>query len=209
MSNGVDEYGWQSPTGLTSSNYITPAVLRILTVLKVSRVCDVGSGNGALVGDLRKVGYYAAGVEYDKQGVEIAQKNLPGVNFYNLGVQDDADAVVVAEGDRFDAVVSTEVVEHLFSPHLLPVFAHKMLRRGGHLVISTPYHGYLKNLALSVFNKWDKHHTPLWHGGHIKFWSRQTLTELLEKNGFEVVEFHGAGRLPWLWKSMILVAKAV
>lgn len=209
MSNGVDEYGWQSPTGLESSNYITPAVLRILAALKVSRVCDIGSGNGALVGDLRKVGYYAAGVEYDKQGVEIAQKNLPGVNFYNLGVQDDADVVVVAEGDRFDAVVSTEVVEHLFSPHLLPVFAHKIVRRGGHLVISTPYHGYLKNLALSVFNKWDKHHTPLWHGGHIKFWSRQTLTELLEKNGFKVVGFYGAGRLPWLWKSMILVAKAV
>lgn len=76
-------------------------------------------------------------------------------------------------------------------------------------MISTPYHGYLKNLALSVFNKWDKHHTPLWHGGHVKFWSRKTLTQLLEANGFKVTEFHGAGRLPWLWKSMILVAKAV
>lgn len=137
------------------------------------------------------------------------RKNHPGINFYNLGVQDDASPVLATEGEAFDAVVSTEVVEHLFSPHLLPAFARQIMLEGGYLVISTPYHGYLKNLALSVFNKWDKHHTPLWHGGHIKFWSRKTLTQLLEENGFRVTAFHGAGRLPWLWKSMILVAQAV
>ena len=62
---------------------------------------------------------------------------------------------------------------------------------------------------MAILDKWDFHHTALWHGGHIKFWSRKTLTQLLEANGFRVTEFHGAGRLPWLWKSMILVAKAV
>lgn len=209
MSNVVDQYGWQSSTGPESCGYITPEVLRILKRLKVSRVCDLGAGNGALAGALRDAGFSAAGVEYDKQGVEIARQNFPDVNFYNLGVQDDPAPVLAGEGEAFDAVVSTEVIEHLFSPHLLPVFARQILQREGYLVISTPYHGYLKNLALSVFNKWDKHHTPLWHGGHIKFWSRKTLTHLLEANGFRVTEFHGAGRLPWLWKSMILVARAV
>ncbi len=209
MSNVVNEYGWQSPSGPESCGYITPEVLRILGSLNVRRVCDLGSGNGALVGALRNAGYETAGVEYDKQGVEIARKHHPGVNFYHLGVEDDPTPVLATEGEAFDAVVSTEVVEHLFSPHLLPAFARKIVSGGGYLVISTPYHGYLKNLALSVFNKWDKHHTPLWHGGHVKFWSRKTLTQLLEKNGFEVTAFYGVGRLPWLWKSMILVAKAV
>ena len=106
-------------------------------------------------------------------------------------------------------MVSTEVVEHLYRPRLLPAFARGLLEPGGYLVVSTPYHGYLKNLALSGSNGWDAHHTPLWDGGHIKFWSRATLTRLLEENGFEVVSFSGAGRLPWLWKSMILVARAV
>lgn len=198
MTNVVAEYGWQTPTGPESCGYITPEVLRILSDLKVKRVCDLGAGNGALVAELCKAGFYAAGVEYDKQGVDIARKNQPQVNFYNLGVQDDPSAVLAAEDAPFDAVVSTEVVEHLFSPHLLPTFARKVLRGQGYLVISTPYHGYLKNLALALFNKWDSHHTPLWHGGHIKFWSRKTLSKLLEDNGFNVVAFHGAGRLPWL-----------
>ena len=129
-------------------------------------------------------------------------------NFYNLGVQDDPDVVVAAEG-LFDAVVSTEVIEHLFSPHLLPQFARALLRENGKLIVTTPYHGYLKNLALSVAGKWDHHHTALWHGGHIKFFSRTTLTKLLEENGFRVVAFHGVGRAPYLWKSMMLECEAI
>jgi 2-polyprenyl-3-methyl-5-hydroxy-6-metoxy-1,4-benzoquinol methylase len=206
-NNQVDTYGWQSSSGPESCGYITPEVLRILGTLNVNHVCDLGSGNGALVGALHGAGYRAAGVEYDKEGFEIAKKNYPHSNFYNMGVQDDPAPLLASEAEAFDAVVSTEVIEHLFSPHLLPIFAGKLLRTGGYLVISTPYHGYLKNLALAVFNKWDTHHTPLWHGGHIKFWSRDTLIQLLEENGFKVIAFHGAGRLPWLWKSMILVAR--
>ena len=210
MSNIVDDYGWESEEGPESCTYITSEVLSILGHLKARRVCDLGSGNGALAAAISEAGHYAIGVDYDKQGVELSKKNYPEINFYNLGVQDDPAQVLVEEGGKlFDVVVSTEVIEHLFSPQLLPAFARKLLPAGGHLVISTPYHGYLKNLALSVFNKWDKHHTPLWHGGHIKFWSRATLTQLLEENGFRVVGFHGAGRLPLLWKSMILVAEAV
>ena len=209
MTNSVDEYGWETTSGPDSCGYITPAILNILTSLGVQRVCDVGSGNGALAAALRENGLYASGAEYDRQGVELSQKNYPDINFYNLGVQDDPTRIVSAEGQLFDAVVSTEVIEHLFSPHLLPRFARQLLTNNGYLIISTPYHGYLKNLALSLCNKWDDHHTPLWHGGHIKFWSRRTLTQLLEENGFRVIAFHGAGRLPWLWKSMILVAKAV
>ena len=74
-------------------------------------------------------------------------------------------------------------------------------------MLTTPYHGYLKNLALSVFGKWDAHFTSEWEGGHIKFWSRATLTNLLGNAGFEVFEFSGVGRVPYLWKSMILVSR--
>jgi hypothetical protein len=67
-------------------------------------------------------------------------------------------------------------------------------------IISTPYHGYLKNLVLALGNKWDSHLTPLWDGGHIKLWSRKTLSQLLSEAGFHVVRFIGAGRLPFLEK---------
>lgn len=120
---------------------------------------------------------------------------------------DPLEMLAKENGEKFDAVISSEVVEHLYSPHLLPIYAKAALKERGYLIVTTPYHGYLKNLALSITNKWDFHHTPLLHGGHIKFWSRSTLSTLLSANGFDVLQFHGVGRLPFLWKSFVIVAQ--
>jgi 2-polyprenyl-3-methyl-5-hydroxy-6-metoxy-1,4-benzoquinol methylase len=204
--NVVDNYGWSSEQGPQSCGYIAPRILELLNELGIKRVLDLGAGNGALCGLIKFHGYEAVGVEYDKAGVELARSSHPEITFYNYGVQDNPKDLLELE-KPFDAVVSTEVIEHLFSPHLLPKYANSILKDKGYLIITTPYHGYLKNLALAVFGKWDFHHTALWHGGHIKFWSRDTLTQLLKENGFEVIGFSGVGRIPYLWKSMVLVAQ--
>ena len=180
--------------------------MQLLGRLNIKRVLDLGAGNGALCALLASAGYEAVGVEYDAQGVEVAKNAHPDIPFYRFGVQDDPHELLKHERP-FDAVVSTEVIEHLFSPHLLPQFAAATLKHNGYLIVSTPYHGFLKNLILSLLNAWDKHHTALWHGGHIKFWSKRTLTQLLSANSFKVVGFSGVGRLPYLWKSMILIAQ--
>lgn len=206
--NAVSSYGWESTEAPVSCNYLAPQVLELLKGSGARRVLDLGSGNGQLCKQLSEHGYDAVGVEFDREGVQLARQSHPALKFYNYGVQDDPQELLTAErGALFDAVVSTEVVEHLFAPHLLPRYAQAVLRDKGLLIVSTPYHGYLKNLALSVMDHWDQHHTPLWHGGHIKFWSRRTLTRLLEEHGFRVERFQGVGRMPYLWKSMILTAR--
>lgn len=142
----------------------------------------------------------------DANGVDVARKAYAEIPFYRLGVQDDP-AEMLAHERPFGVVVSTEVIEHLFSLHIQPQSAVKVLKEDGYLIVSIPCHGFVKNLALSVLNAWDRHHTALWHGDHINFWSRNTLSRLLRENGFEVVHFEGVGRLPFLWKSVILVAR--
>jgi 2-polyprenyl-6-hydroxyphenyl methylase/3-demethylubiquinone-9 3-methyltransferase len=102
--------------------------------------------------------------------------------------------------------MSTEVIEHLYDPRGFLKNAYDVLKPGGTFVVSTPYHGYLKNVVLTVSGNMDKHFTVLWDHGHIKFWSKQTLTTALEEAGFRDISFHGAGRLPLLWKSMVLKA---
>ena len=205
-TNTVSNYGWSTDEGPQSCGYIAPHVLKVLAKLGVRRVLDLGAGNGALCAQLAAAGYEVAGVEPDDAGCALASRTHPEIAFYNFGVQDDPAALMQRERP-FDAVVSTEVVEHLYSPHLLPNYAAAVLKERGYLVITTPYHGYLKNLALSLSDYWDKHHSPLWHGGHIKFWSRKTLTQLLSESGFTVLAFSGVGRFPYLWKSMVLVAR--
>lgn len=204
--NVVEDYGWTTADAPPSCSYVAPRVLATLRSLRIKRVLDLASGNGAFCGQLAAAGYQVAGVEHDKKGVEISRRCYPQIAFYNFGVQSDP-AELLAHEETFDAVVSVEAIEHLFSPHLLPIYARSVLKQDGYLIVTTPYHGYLKNLGVSILNRWDAHHTALWHGGHIKFWSRATLTQLLSENGFRVVGFAGVGRLQYLWKSMMLVAQ--
>jgi len=149
-------------------------------------------------------GLSVVGMDPSPSGIACARRLVPEGSFYEAGVEGDPASIA---DTGFDAVVSTEVIEHLPSPALLFQFAAAKLNDRGILVISTPYHGYLKNLLISLSGKWDSHHAPLWDGGHTKFWSRRTLTRLFLENGFGVLEFHGVGRVSFLWKSMILVGQ--
>ena len=206
MTNSVQTYGWNSDQRPRSCNYLAPVVLAWLHQLNPQTVIDLGAGNGALCHTMAQAGYVVAGIEPDAAGVEIARRQCPQAQIYRLSVDDTADEVLRDHPDGFDIAVSTEVLEHLYEPRRLPAFAHTVLRRGGHLLMTTPYHGYLKNLAISVIGGWDRHADPLWDGGHIKFFSRRTITRLLNEAGFRVVSFNGVGRLHYLWKSMVVVA---
>ncbi len=198
------DYGWRDAGPTCAHSYLEPMVLGQLQRLGARRVLDLGCGNGVLCRTLKDAGFEVAGCDADRRGVRFARAKSPDIRFE---VMDIAAAPGPLEGESFDAIVSTEVVEHLYSPWQLPQAAGMFLKQGGWLVVTTPYHGYVKNLVLSLSNRWDSHHTPLWEGGHIKFWSRATLTELLERGGFQVTGFSGAGRIPLLWKSMVLVAR--
>lgn len=81
---------------------------------------------------------------------------------------------------------------------------YEALKPRGRFVCSTPYHGYLKNLAIALAGRWDKHADPLWDGGHIKLWSRRTLTRLLQEAGLTRIRFRGVGRAPGLWMTMVM-----
>ena len=66
--------------------------------------------------------------------------------------------------------------------------------------------GYL-NILICLLNRFDNHFDPLWDGSHIEFWSSKTLSRLLIEAGFCNIRFRGAGRLPFLWKSMVIAAE--
>ena len=104
-------------------------------------------------------------------------------------------------------MVSLEVVEHLYLPRPLFLQSARVLRPGGALILTTPYNGFLKNLAISLTNGWDRHFGADWDGGHVKFFSPRTLTRLAGEAGFRNFRIRGIGRVPGLWKSMMLIAE--
>jgi len=104
-------------------------------------------------------------------------------------------------------VISLEVIEHVYAPRTFAACVHDLLEPGGHALISTPYHGYLKNLAIAAAGRMDDHFTALWDHGHITFWSRKTIIQLLAETRLVVERIHRLGRVPALAKSMLVVAR--
>lgn len=204
LNNQVADYGWSEDKQVHSMAYLETAVVNACRALGVRSVLNLGCGKGDIARALARSSFDVVGCDADAEGVRIATEACPQAKFRQLGVYDDPGAL---RRNDFDAVVSTEVIEHLYAPRALPRFASHVMKEDGWLIITTPYHGYLKNLALSATNHWDRHLSPAWDGGHIKFFSRRTLTRLLEEEGFQVKMFQGLGRVPYLWKSMLLVAR--
>jgi 2-polyprenyl-3-methyl-5-hydroxy-6-metoxy-1,4-benzoquinol methylase len=199
------DYGFTNNEPSHTFFYLQEALLSMLNKDTNRCILDLGCGNGHLASYLVKQSYDAYGTDASENGIAIAKKEYPDRFF----VQDLSTDQLPEELQRlkFDTIISTEVIEHLYNPDGFIDFCKNALQKNGEIIISTPYHGYWKNLALVLFDKWDSHHGPTWHGGHIKFWSRKTLSKLLIGNGFTIVEFKGCGRVPYFWKSMIIKAK--
>lgn len=142
------------------------------------------------------------GVDLAEAGVRIAREHNPAGRFEVLA----ADSRILENlGEKpFDLVCSLEVIEHLYDPRSFMLGCYAATKSKGKFICSTPYHGYWKNLAIALANGWDRHLSPLFDGGHIKFFSRRTLSALLTETGFEKIQFHGSGRVPFLWKAMIM-----
>jgi 2-polyprenyl-3-methyl-5-hydroxy-6-metoxy-1,4-benzoquinol methylase len=177
-----------------ASHYLWDRVLPLIP--HGARVIDIGCGNGALVNELRSQGRDALGVDTSESGARMG-----GAHCYVGSAYDD----LVSRFGRFDVVVSLEVIEHLYDPRRFVRVARDLLRPDGLLIVSTPFHGYWKNLALALSGRLDDHFTALWDGGHIKFWSERTLSRLLTDEGFAVPRFVRAGRFGPFAKSMIAV----
>ena len=205
MSEYLD-YGFENDRLTHAYSYLMHPLLNLLEDNHDRVILDLGCGNGSLAKVLIEKGYIVYGTDASEKGIKIAGKEHPE-RFAVQNLESD-DLPPQFRQLKFDTIVSTEVIEHLYHPRKVIQLSRSILQKngGGNLIISTPYHGYLKNLIISLTGNWDMHMNPLWDGGHIKIWSRNTLTKLLEEEGFHVTHFKGCGRIPFLWKSMIIKA---
>jgi 2-polyprenyl-3-methyl-5-hydroxy-6-metoxy-1,4-benzoquinol methylase len=128
-------------------------------------------------------------------------ESFPKIKFIHGNIYSFNSGLLPEKG--FDIVIAMDIIEHLQFPRELIRFAKRFLKPSGAFILSTPYHGYVKNLAISILGKWDSHHDVLSNSGHIKFFSKKSLSKLLLEEGFFPTKFKFSGRLPLLWESML------
>lgn len=197
-SEDSSRYSYLEAEASHTQAYMWSTVDRELAAFGTKRAFDLGCGNGAYAAALSRRGIEVAGVDPSEDRIRIANQAHPDLAL-RLGSADDP---LAERFGQFPAVVSLYVVEYVFFPRKYAKCVFDLLESGGIALISTPYHGYLKNLT----GKLDGQFTALWDYGYIKFWLIRTLTALLQEAGLEVLRFHRVGRIPLLAKSMIAIA---
>lgn len=194
------DYTYNDSEASHTHAYLWDPVRRLLGESREKRVFELGCGNGAFARKLSEDGFEVQGVDPSEQGIQQAKAADASIL---LEVGSSYEPLAERFG-KFPIVTSLEVVEHVYSPRMFAKCVADLLEPGGKAVITTPYHSYLKNLALAVSGSMDSHFTALWDHGLIKFWSVDTLTKLFEEVGLKREQVVRVGRVPILAKSMIL-----
>jgi SAM-dependent methyltransferase len=163
------------------------------------RVLDLGCGAGRFLEVIRAAGAEAIGVELAEAAAERARANVPGADVRLVG----ADGSLPLGHGEVDLVWCSEVLEHIPDAEHALLEARRVLRRGGRLLLTVPFHGRVQ-AALIGLTRFDAHFDP--QGQHVRFFSARSLARILDAAGFAPVHVRAAGGVPPLRR--MLVARA-
>lgn len=105
----------------------------------------------------------------------------PSISFF---VQDPGKSIA-AEPKTFDAIWCSDALAQLIQPVFALHEFHRVLKPGGRLLITVPYHGFFKNLLIAL-SGWDRHFSP--DQPYLRFYTEQMLTDLIRKTGFREIQ---------------------
>ncbi|KAH9490907.1 Hexaprenyldihydroxybenzoate methyltransferase, mitochondrial [Bulinus truncatus] len=103
-------------------------------------ILDVGSGGGILSEPLARLGASVIGIEASEENIKIAQAHLihdhqirDRVKYIKCTVEEISET----QAGKFDAVVASEVLEHVADPQIFVTASCKLVRPGGSIFFTT------------------------------------------------------------------------
>ena len=190
-------------------------VLALLRERPPERFLDVGCGDGYFCEKVRDL--FTA----DVTGVDVSEKACRQARSRGLqALTIEPEALIPLPDEAFDTVFCGEVIEHVADTDLLLSEARRVLIVGGHLILTTPNLAAWYNRILLLFglqpilsevsyrSKFGHIFRFLGEGGkpvgHLRNFTRRSLTGFIEAQGFEILSLRACG---WLcgWKAPNLV----
>lgn len=164
------------------------------------RVLDVGCADGSFCAELARAGARPLGIDVAARAVGRARERHPGLSFEVV----EAHGPWPLQDASFDVVWASEVIEHVADTARWLSEVRRVLRPAGRLLVTTPNHGRLRRTAMAL-TRFESHFDPL--GQHLRFYTRRSLTDLLEEFGFEHVRTQTAGGPPLLREMLLAEAR--
>lgn len=174
-----------------------------------AKILDVGCGNGVISRHLGRYGFKVTGIDVSEKAIEKAQS----LNAYsNVKFMKKSAEELVAEGVQYDAIICSEVLEHLNNPDSLLEVLYKSLTKDGKLIITVPNgKGPRESLVTKPVLKMRNKNNWVWkliinikkalgYSGttvqsaadnldHVQFFSKKDIQLLSVKHNLKIIQF--------------------
>ena len=184
-SSSLADYYTEKPSYEKVSRGRLEAIRRLMPAARPLTVLDIGCGSGTLGEALKsdpKVRVF--GLDVAPQAVEQAAQRLDGAWVADITSEDPWPPEVA--GQRYDLIVISEVLEHLFFPEHLLKAARSLLAPGGSIVITVPNILFWRNRLRLLGGKFAYEDSGLMDRGHIHFFSWQSFRDLIRQEGLRI-----------------------
>jgi 2-polyprenyl-3-methyl-5-hydroxy-6-metoxy-1,4-benzoquinol methylase len=180
---------WQSiPEGLEPADFARRRRFLLEHIQPGMRVLDVGCAEGRFAAEIAAAGAEAIGIDVAEEPLRRARELRPEIELRRL---EESQPWPFADSS-FDLVWAGEVIEHVADTATWLSELRRVLRSGAVLLLSTPENGRLE-LVLAALSprSFARRFDP--RGEHVRFYSRATLSRLIEDFGFEDVRVQSVG----------------
>lgn len=144
---------------------------------EAASVLDLGCGDGYLSVLLARRGHEVTAVDLARARLDKFADKAHELGIVRLQASATGTGL---EDASFDALVSSEVLEHLPEPEAMLVEARRLLRPGGTLVMCVPNDETIRQVTCPHCER------PFSPDGHLHSFTKETLAGLVAGAGFEV-----------------------
>ena len=152
-----------------------------------ARVLETGCGEGALAAEYRRRNPRAKYVAIETHGPS-ARRAAGQVSRLIEGDFEAMDDAQIAELGSFDAIVMGDVLEHMTDPDHVLSRLHSLLADDGHLILGVPNVAHWSAFFHLMHGRWPSEDSGLFDRTHLRFFTLQSLKELLARTGFAMVK---------------------
>lgn len=173
---------------------------RSLRVFEGLRLLDIGCGGGLIAEPMARLGAEVVGADAAEGNIAVARLHAE-----QQGLQIDyrattAEALAEA-GEKFDAVLALEIVEHVADPKAFIATCHDLLRPGGLAIVSTLNRTAKSFGAAIIGAEWIMRWLPKGTHEWSRFITPAELSEMASASGLNPVDARGMvfNPLTWNW----------
>lgn len=167
-STGYYDYLSERPLLLP---YFRRKIALLKKLLSGNRVLEIGSSYGFFLEEAMRAHFNISGIDISREAVSYARRRRLPARVADL-------FAAKFPPDTFDGVVAFHLIEHVPDPAAFMREVYRVTRPGGMVLLATPKEGgYLQTL---MGKRWFSYR----HREHLFFFSKQTMTMLLEKAGY-------------------------